>query len=262
MELFCSRRAVVTVFVSNKLEHTLPRGVSEQETCKILVQLLETLKSASNLQKEDLFANKTRDAEGENKEDGDKNKESIRQQFQQHLRALVFLDKFKDKELSVELICSVHEILMSGSVDDDKRPILNGQFRTGPCMADNYSFPEHSTIPESLQKIVNDFNNHFKNKTKTVFELSAWLFERLVSLHPFENGNGRLCRLLASHVFRMCGVPFFVPVTSGHSNARRHYYEAIKAQQSQNRGMGLLNFLMFTSLHVSWSNFNNNLSLL
>jgi len=53
------------------------------------------------------------------------------------------------------------------------------------------------------------------------------LFYDVITLHPFENGNGRLCRLLFSFGIMKAGVPFPVPLTTGHTKSRNHYMKAI-----------------------------------
>jgi Fic-DOC domain mobile mystery protein B len=51
-------------------------------------------------------------------------------------------------------------------------------------------------IPEEIQKLVADVNYWLQNKTYDWNELGARFHHRLVSVHPFPNGNGRHARLI------------------------------------------------------------------
>ena len=58
-------------------------------------------------------------------------------------------------------------------------------------------------------------------------EPAVRLFYDVITLHPFQNGNGRLCRLLFSFAIMQAGLPFPVALTTGHSGARKHYMKSI-----------------------------------
>ena len=55
-------------------------------------------------------------------------------------------------------------------------------------------------------------------------ELAALLHLRLVCVHPFVDGNGRMARLLARHVLRAAGFPEFIVVDS----LKEEYFDAIQ----------------------------------
>ena len=42
---------------------------------------------------------------------------------------------------------------------------------------------------------------------KSIILTSAQAYQRLVAIHPFENGNGRASRLIMNHVLESQGVP-------------------------------------------------------
>ena len=49
-----------------------------------------------------------------------------------------------------------------------------------------------------------------------------------------QDGNGRLSRLvLLAYALARAGFPFAVPLTSGHSKARKHYILAIRSAQNR-----------------------------
>ena len=57
-------------------------------------------------------------------------------------------------------------------------------------------------------------------------QLAAGLYYKLIVVHPFINGNGRLCRLLASTAFQRVGFPFVVLPMNGHSKNGSHFIQA------------------------------------
>lgn len=54
-----------------------------------------------------------------------------------------------------------------------------------------------SQIPEQLKTLCDDIEYWDSNKIFGLIELAVLLHHRLVSIHPFPNGNGRLSRLVA-----------------------------------------------------------------
>ena len=55
------------------------------------------------------------------------------------------------------------------------------------------------------------------------------LFRNIINIHPFENGNGRICRLFLAHVLiQMKCCLFPVILSSFHRRGRRHYIRAVK----------------------------------
>ncbi|KJE96378.1 hypothetical protein CAOG_06713 [Capsaspora owczarzaki ATCC 30864] len=246
MAAFAKSRALAVVYLSNKLEGTLAKGTSEQETYALLDELWEQ-PSPLALESPAIVLWHS---------EGQHSSERSLYQLQQHLLALRHLQGALDQPLSVELVCETHRILMKGALSDETTaPIRAGRFRQHHCCAGKYSFPEAGTISASLSKIIEQFNERFATRKLAPYRLAAWLFVQVITLHPFENGNGRLCRLLASYVFQKCGVPFPVVITSGHSRAYKHYIDAIVAYQTRGQGLDELCLYMLTSLHQSWSIF-------
>lgn len=95
----------------------------------------------------------------------------------------------------------------------------------------NIGVPVHE-IRERLMALFGDVRYWIENKTYSPDEIAVRFHHRLVSIHPFPNGNGRHARLIADVLVLKLGNPAF---TWGSANlveegaARTRYLEAIRA---------------------------------
>jgi len=62
--------------------------------------------------------------------------------------------------------------------------------------------------------------------------LASEMHERLVSIHPFIDGNGRTARLVMNLILLQHGYP--IAILKGDSDKRLAYYEALEAMQIDN----------------------------
>jgi Fic family protein len=215
--IFYKRAAIAMIYTSNKLERTLPLSSSAHDTYKILNELYQD-------DTDDLHAapSSSWNAEGEVPQ-------QISIQMMQHLRAFKFLMHHVVDPLTVEVILQTHEILMAGAVDDAGAFIKNGALREHPSHAGTHEYPEGEPVllRASLTRIVEQYNALSSEASPALVEPAIHLFYNAITLHPFQNGNGRLCRLLFAFAMIQAGVPFPVALTTGHSGARKHYMKSI-----------------------------------
>ncbi|KAF3307934.1 hypothetical protein TWF173_002054 [Orbilia oligospora] len=115
----------------------------------------------------------------------------------QHAKALTyFLQKFyiEEEPLTESLILQTHRILCEGTTHSDGTP-----------------WQEWAGIyPTAVPKYMTDMIEDFKSLTGEAeignfdvidpFEIAAWLCTRFVNIHPFADGNGRVCRIFLSGV--------------------------------------------------------------
>lgn len=88
-----------------------------------------------------------------------------------------------------------------------------------------------SLIPEEIKKACDDFRYWLENRTYHAIEIAVRFHHRLVSIHPFPNGNGRHARLVADIFLRdqgrelltWGGAKLFRP-----EEGRQAYIEALK----------------------------------
>ena len=82
------------------------------------------------------------------------------------------------------------------------------------------------------------------------------LFGTIINIHLFEDGNGRICRLILAHVLiQMKCCLFPVILSSFHRRGRRHYIRAVKMFD---RKPSMLYTMIVKSLIHCWDNFKQN----
>jgi Fic family protein len=80
----------------------------------------------------------------------------------------------------------------------------------------DYASPEET--PALMADLVRWYNAEEKKGTLSPLELSALLHYRYIRIHPFEDGNGRIARLLVNYVLLRHEYPMIVIKTNDRSN--------------------------------------------
>ena len=86
-------------------------------------------------------------------------------------------------------------------------------------------------IPMKLMQLFDDLNFWIDNKTYSNHEIAVRLHHKLVQIHPFPNGNGRVSRLMADLVLRKLeGKTLYWGDTNlvDVSEVRRKYIDALR----------------------------------
>jgi len=127
-------------------------------------------------------------------------------------------EKAKEQELNIEVILSLHKMLISNIRDD-----IAGRFRKNNehVRVGNYIAPAPKKIMEMVEKMLVEYNttNH-ENIIKRIARLHL-TFEHI---HPFIDGNGRIGRVINNYLLIREG---FVPINIKFID-RKMYYEAFK----------------------------------
>ena len=104
-----------------------------------------------------------------------------------------------------------------------------------------HHYPNYLFIDTHINDILDNHNMHFdhylynmkhsnsvseEEKITYLVKCAAWLFCRVITLHPFCNGNGRLCRILANDVL-MEMAPFPVLMYNFGAVTKDTYFDAI-----------------------------------
>ena len=259
MKSYEKERALNLVWMSNKLESTLPEGLSKYETFKILKKIYD---GETNATIEDILSNHDITRGGALLEDAERECSS-RRQLVQHLMAYKKLKEWAVSAtpvpLSEEIIKDIHQILMTNLKTEDEIPVNAGSYREIPVHSGDHVFPNHDCVPRNMKKIVDKYNSK-ASAPHDPYQLASWLLFEVISLHPFIDGNGRLCRLLWCASLMRDGLPFPLTITSGHKRARRHYIQCIERdRRPQCSNQPSLTTLTLVSVTKAWDNFWCNL---
>ena len=129
----------------------------------------------------------------------------------QHYLAIEKIEEYNAFILSEELIKNVHRILMDKMLDDEGLEVNAGQYRIDRMSARTTTFIPPEFVPETMIQLVADFNELSEKK---LHPFATWLMAEFLTIHPFNDGNGRMSRLLFNWVLRKHhGLPFYVSVT-------------------------------------------------
>lgn len=146
-----------------------------------------------------------------------------------HAEAIIFIeDLVKKKEaLSTRNLKSLHGLILR-SIDREHA----GQYRKVPVRitGSEHMPPE----PYLVDKMMEDYFLFYIQEKKRLHPviLAADLHERLVSIHPFIDGNGRTARLVMNLILLQHG--YTITNLKGDISSRHAYYNALEKVQMDN----------------------------
>ena len=208
MKKYEKKMTVELIWLTNALEDTLPKGLSKKKVDEILTKAYDRVDDLSYIDEPGIG------------------------QLVQHLKAFKSLcqtPKGSDSlpELSEDLIKKTHQIMMRGLKNEQGMAINAGAYRVSSVCAGGHTFPSYTCIPNSMARIVKEYNDKF-SKPHDRYELASWLYFNVVSLHPFEDGNGRISRLLWCYSLIRDGQPFPTVLTTGYKRSQKHLVLCLK----------------------------------
>ena len=127
-----------------------------------------------------------------------------------------------EKELSLRMVLLWHRRLF-----EDTKPDIAGKIREHQVTISGSRFMPPS--PVEVQPLLREFFRWYDRNKPSLHpvELAASVHLRLVTIHPFADGNGRMSRLLMNFVLQKHGFPLLnIPYEN-----RRSYYSALERSQ-------------------------------
>lgn len=121
-----------------------------------------------------------------------------------HFRCIDLMIDMADKKLTEKLIKQFHMILKTGTSDSRKGWFAVGDYKKLENEVGNLETTHPENVKEELQKLLNDYNAKKLKKLDDLLEFH-YQFERI---HPFQDGNGRVGRLI---LFKECLCNNIVP---------------------------------------------------
>ncbi len=128
------------------------------------------------------------------------------------------IDSKKQNTLSERLIREIHHLVVKESDCD-----IAGKYREGNVVITgaDHTPPEGFNVPSEMQALIRWINAN-KSKLHPV-ELAAMIHHKLVYIHPFWDGNGRISRIIMNLLIMQAGFPMAIIL----KNDRKRYYRVL-----------------------------------
>ena len=143
-------------------------------------------------------------------------------------RVVSYIDKrAKEQELSLEVILSLHKMLISNIRDD-----VAGRFRSDNefVRVANHIAPNPKEVVDRLEQML---VGHNSSSHENIIKRIAKLHLTFEYIHPFVDGNGRIGRVINNYLLIREG---YVPINIKFID-RTKYYEAFKEFDEKNETM-------------------------
>ena len=102
----------------------------------------------------------------------------------------------------------------------------------------HFEAPHSKDVPKEMNRFINWFNETAPKSTKTIKHApvrSAIAHLYFESIHPFEDGNGRIGRAIAEKaLLQTIGSPLLISLSTSIEENKKRYYEALEKGQRSN----------------------------
>lgn len=145
---------------------------------------------------------------------------------------------------------------------------MSNNLRVTEFKGELYYYANPEDMESAVSNLLDKYNFLFDSCTKgkgelkdfddfySLFKTCAWLLFELLDLHPFSDGNGRLCRILCSYSLSKLN-PFPTPIYNVWTDSCKHdYIEAlVEARRSPGRHPCALTTMMIECSYYGWESF-------
>lgn len=153
-------------------------------------------------------------------------------------KAQEYIIQLSEKKTSItsEVILEVHKIGFAWIFPD-----WAGKFRTIDVTVGEYEPPHYSKIAELVKLLCDDLEERLKHLPSPetqeqflaeVISLIAWFQNRFVWIHPFQDYNGRVARLLTNLILLNLGLPI-ASIKAETGEDRDEYIQAMREADKQ-----------------------------
>ena len=142
----------------------------------------------------------------------------------------------KNNSLNEREVMSIHNLILRGIMPEDA-----GRYRRVQVMIKGSAFmpPQPFLVSKEMEELYIWYETN-KNALHPIV-LAAELHERLVTIHPFIDGNGRTSRLVMNLVLLQNG--YVIANIKGDYDSRMRYYNALETAQTKNNKEDFLLFI-------------------
>lgn len=158
-----------------------------------------------------------------------------------HHEAIAYIKKLMDNKtaLNEREVLSIHNLILRGVNPNDA-----GRYRNVQVMINGSSHmpPQPYLVPKEME----DFYIWYETNKSIMHPivLAAEVHERIVTIHPFIDGNGRTSRLVMNLILLQNG--YVIANIKGDNENRMRYYNALENAQNKNNKEDFLLFIAQT----------------
>lgn len=141
-----------------------------------------------------------------------------------HPKAIEYVEGLTNRSLEESNILKVHEMIFSGIFENA------GNYRNAQVYIEgsDYMPPSAFEVPALVEELLEWLKKN-PEELRSI-ETAAVFHHKLVSIHPFDDGNGRVARLLMNLLLLKHGYPFSVIKNVD----RRRYYDTLRKADHNN----------------------------
>ena len=146
-----------------------------------------------------------------------------------HSEAIDFIvNLVQKKELFSERVLKEIHYLILKEIDKSNA----GRYRTVPVMISGsvHNPPQPYLVEKRMEEVFEFYNENYLSLHPVV--LAAEMHERIVTIHPFIDGNGRTSRLVMNLILLMNG--YTLAILKGDNRSRIEYYNALENTRLNN----------------------------
>ena len=155
-----------------------------------------------------------------------------------HQEAIAYIKHLMEKStnLNEREVLSIHNLILRGIHPDDA-----GRYRRVQVMIKGSSHMPPQ--PFMVSKEMEDFFIWYETNKNSLHPviLAAEMHDRLVTIHPFIDGNGRTSRLVMNLILLQHG--YIIANIKGDYDSRMQYYQALETAQTKNNKEDFLLFI-------------------
>ena len=142
-----------------------------------------------------------------------------------HFKLVDYMLDVTDKELTIDMIKEFHKILKTGTSDERKSWFNVGEYKK----LENEVAGQATTKPEDVESAMAKLLNNYNSLSTVTFEDIVKFHKDFESIHPFQDGNGRVGRII---MFKECLknniTPFIIL-----DKDKMYYYRGLKEYDTE-----------------------------
>ena len=137
-----------------------------------------------------------------------------------HFRCIDLIIDRAEETLTESLLKELHQILKNGTSDSRKDWFAVGEYKRLP----NEVGGNETTAPEKVHREIKTLLKEYNSKKNKTLEDIVDLHQRFETIHPFQDGNGRVGRLI---MFKECLANGYVPFIIT-EELKMYYYRGLR----------------------------------